>query len=67
MGQKLRLPGGTQGALHAGKFVHRSVTDLTFDRFAVIKHRKPKRQSFEVVSQDFASRQRHRNILQRFV
>jgi hypothetical protein len=63
MGQKLRLPGGTQGALDAGKFVHRSVTDLTFDRFAVVKHRKPKRQSFEVLSQDFTSRQRHRNIL----
>jgi hypothetical protein len=67
MSQELRLPGGTQGAPHAGKFVHRSVTDLTLNRFAVVKHRKPKRQSFEVVSQDFASRQRHRNIPQRFV
>jgi hypothetical protein len=62
MGKELRLPGGTQGAPHAGKFVHRRVTDLTFNRFAVVKHRKPECQSFEVVSQDFASRQRHRNI-----
>jgi hypothetical protein len=67
VGQELRLPGGTQGAPHAGKFVHRGVTDLTFNRFAVVKHRKPECQSFEVVSQDFASRQRHRNIPQRFV
>jgi hypothetical protein len=63
VGQELRLPGGTQGAPHAGKFVHRGVTDLTFNRFAVVNHRKPKRQSFEVVSQYFASRQRHRNSL----
>jgi hypothetical protein len=67
VGQELRLPGGTQGAPHAGKFVHRSVTDLTFDRFTVVNHRKPKRQSFEVVSQYFASRQRHRNIPWHFV
>jgi hypothetical protein len=67
MGQELRLPGGTQGALHPGEFVHRGVTDLTFNRFAVVQHRKPKRQSFEVVSQDFASRQWHLNIPQRFV
>jgi hypothetical protein len=67
MGHELRLPGGTQGAPHAGKLIHRGVTDLTFDRFTVVNHRKPKRQSFEVVSQDFASRQRHRNIPQRFV
>jgi hypothetical protein len=66
VGQKLRLPGGTQGAPHAGKFVHRGVTDLTFNRFAVVKHGKPERQSFEVVSPDFATRQRHRNIPQRF-
>jgi hypothetical protein len=62
MGQELRLPGGTQGALYAGKFVHRGVTDLTFNRLTVVKHRKSKRQSFEVVSQDLASRQRHRII-----
>ena len=67
MGQELCLPGGTRGAPYAGKFVHRGVTDLTFDRFAVVKHRKPERQSFEVVSLHFASRQRHRNIPQRFV
>ena len=60
--QELGLPCGAQGAPHAGKFVHRGVTDLTFNRFAVVKHRKPERQSFEVVSQDFASRQRHRPI-----
>jgi hypothetical protein len=45
MGQKLRLPGGTQGALDAGKFIHRSVTYLTINRFTSVKHRKPKRQS----------------------
>jgi hypothetical protein len=66
MGQELRLPGGTQGAPDAGKFVHRSVTDLTFNRFTVVKHRKPERQSFKVVSPDFAPRQRHRNVPQRF-
>jgi hypothetical protein len=48
MGQQLRLPGGTQGILDAGKFVHGSVTDLTFNRFTVVIHRKPKPQSFEV-------------------
>jgi hypothetical protein len=62
MGQELRLPGGTQGTPYAGKFIHRSVTDLTFDRLTAVKHRKPKRQSFEIVSPDFAPRQRHRNI-----
>jgi hypothetical protein len=66
MSQELRLPRGTQRALHAGQFVHRSVTDLTFNRLAVVEHRKPKRQSFEVISQDFASRERHRHIPWRF-
>jgi hypothetical protein len=36
MSQELRLPRGTQRALHAGQFVHRRVTDLTFNRFAVV-------------------------------
>src|ERR1700723_1572141 len=34
VGEELRLPGCAQGAPHAGKFVHRGVTDLTFNRFA---------------------------------
>jgi hypothetical protein len=38
--QKLRHPRGVFRTLHACQFVHRGVTDLTLDRFAVVQHRK---------------------------
>jgi hypothetical protein len=41
---------GNQGALHAGKFVYRGVIDLTFNRFTVVNHRRPKCQSIEIIS-----------------
>jgi hypothetical protein len=48
-------------ALHACQFVHRGVTDLTLDHFAVVQHRKSECQPLGVVSYNLASGQRHRS------
>ena len=59
--QKLRHPRGVFRTLHACQFVHRGVTDLTLDRFAVVQHRKSECQPLGVVSYNLASGQRHRS------
>ena len=61
MGHKLRLPGDAWRAFCLGQFIHRGITDLPLDRFAVVHHRKCERQSIVVVSQNLATDQRHRN------
>jgi hypothetical protein len=59
--QKLPLPRGVFRTLHACQLVHRGVTDLTLDRFAVVQHRKSECQPLGVVSYNLASGQRHRS------
>ena len=59
--QKLRLPRDAFRTLHACQLVHRGVTDLTLDRFAVVQHRKSECQPLGVVSYNLASGQRHRS------
>ena len=59
--QKLRHPRGVFRTLHACQSVHRGVTDLTLDRFAVVQHRKSECQPLGVVSYNLASGQRHRS------
>ena len=53
--QKLPLPRGVFRTLHACQLVHRGVTDLTLDRFAVVQHRKSECQPLGVVSYNLAS------------
>jgi hypothetical protein len=59
--QKLPLPRDVFRTLHARQFVHRGVTDLTLNRFAVVQHRKPECQPLGVVSYNLASGQRHQS------
>jgi hypothetical protein len=58
----LCLPRDAGRAPDAGKLVHRRVADLALDRVAVVLHREPERQAFGVVSNNFATRQRHRKF-----
>jgi hypothetical protein len=59
MGHKLRLPRDTWRTLCLCKIIHRGVTDLAWHYFAIVHHRKCERHPLVVVSQDFASRERH--------
>jgi hypothetical protein len=56
VGQKLRLPGAAFGTLLTHEFVHRRVADATLDRLISVHHEKRESQSFEIVSNDFATR-----------
>ena len=56
VGQKLRLPGTAFGTLLTHEFVHRRVADATLDRLVSVHHEKRESQSFEIVSNDFATR-----------
>jgi hypothetical protein len=57
--QKLGLSCGAWRTSYACKLIHRGVADLTFDRFAVVQHRKSERQSLVVISHNPAPRQWH--------
>jgi hypothetical protein len=61
MGQKLCLPRDAWRALCVCQFIHRGITDLALHRFAIVHHRKCKRQSLVVVSYDLATHERHGN------
>jgi len=61
MRQELFLPGGRLTASFASKSVHGGFADPTFDGFISVQHEKRKRQSFAVMSNNFVTRQRHRN------
>src|ERR1700716_1362522 len=60
--QKLRLSFCKGRASSTRKIVHRGGADLTFDRRAVLQHRKYERHSFDIVAQNPAPRQRHRKL-----
>src|SRR5436309_1127188 len=61
MDHKLSLPRDARRTLCLCELIHRGVTDLAWHYFAIVHHRKRERHSLVVVSQDLATRQRHRN------
>src|SRR5260370_21674898 len=60
--QKLRLPRNARRTPDAGELVHRRVADLAVDGVVAVLHRKSERQAFGVISDNFATRQRHRML-----
>jgi hypothetical protein len=60
--QKLRLPGGKRRAFTTHKFIQRGGAYLAFDGLAFVQHRESERHSGNVVTYNFAPRERHRKL-----
>src|SRR5215469_1537995 len=63
MRQELLLPDCRLAASFAGKSIHGSFANPTFDGFISVQHEKRERQSFAVMSDNFVTCQRHRTPL----